>query len=124
MFCLIRPPGADAFRMASDSLAPPLGAAYVAAAIEASGRRVHVIDAVTAAPRNHIAYFRGYLIGLAVEEIVRRIPEDADFVGSQFDRHGAGTSLVGSNRSVGPRIGPPRNCIENRSRRYPGPGRE
>lgn len=81
MFCLIRPPGVETFRIGTLTIAPPLGAAYIAAAVEASGRPVSVIDAVAEAPRTHTAYFRGYLIGLRLEEIVRRIPAEAAVVG-------------------------------------------
>jgi hypothetical protein len=49
--------------------------------VEASGRPVHVIDAVTEAPRNHMAYFSGYLLGLSLGDIVKRIPAEATAVG-------------------------------------------
>src|SRR5262245_18459939 len=81
MFCLVRPPGVETFRIGTLTLTPPLGAAYVAGALEASGRPVHVIDAVAEAPRTHTAYFRGYLVGLGLEDIVRRIPPGATAVG-------------------------------------------
>jgi radical SAM superfamily enzyme YgiQ (UPF0313 family) len=81
MFCLIRPPGVETFRIGTLTLTPPLGAAYIAAAVEASGRVVRVIDAVTAAPQTHTAYFSGYLVGLRVEDIVRRIPAETQAVG-------------------------------------------
>lgn len=81
MFCLIRPPGVETFRVGTLTLTPPLGAAYIAAAVERSGRAVHVIDAVAEAPRRHTAYFRGFLVGLRAEEIVARIPAAARQVG-------------------------------------------
>lgn len=59
----------------------PLGLAYVAAAIEASGRRVAVVDAVGEAPTRTTRYFKGYLVGLSLEDIVRRIPAEAELVG-------------------------------------------
>ncbi len=81
MFCLVRPPGVETFRIGTLTLTPPLGLAYVAGALAASGRPVHVIDAVAEAPRTHTAYFRGYLVGLPLEDIVRRIPADATALG-------------------------------------------
>ena len=40
-----------------------------------------MIDAVTAAPTTHTRYFEGYLVGLPLAEVARRIPSDARFVG-------------------------------------------
>lgn len=81
MVCLIRPPGAETMRVGTPTLVPPLGLAYVAAAVEAAGCRVHVIDAVTAAPTTNTRYFRGYLVGLPLAEIAARIPAEASCVG-------------------------------------------
>ncbi len=79
--CLIRPPAVETFRFSSLSITPPLGLAYVAGAIEAAGHEVQVIDAVTAAPTKHTRYFRGYLVGLASDELAARVPADAKAVG-------------------------------------------
>ena len=81
MVCLVRPPGAESFRFSVLSVSLPLGLAYIAGALEASGRRVHVVDAVGEAPTRRTRYVRGYLIGLSLEDVVARIPADADFVG-------------------------------------------
>ncbi|HSV29858.1 MAG TPA: radical SAM protein [Candidatus Omnitrophota bacterium] len=81
MICLVRMPAVESFRFATTSVTPPLGLAYVAAAIEASGRKVCVIDAVAEAPTATRAYLRGYLIGLAVEDVVARVPAEAKVVG-------------------------------------------
>lgn len=79
--CLVRPPAVETFRFSSLSITPPLGLAFVAGALERAGHRVHVVDAVTAAPRTHTRYFRGYLVGLRFDEVVDRIPDDAKVVG-------------------------------------------
>jgi radical SAM superfamily enzyme YgiQ (UPF0313 family) len=81
MVCLIRPPGAETLRIGTPTLVPPLGLAYVAAAVEAAGCPVRVIDAVTAAPTTNTQYFRGYLVGLPLAEIAARIPAEACCVG-------------------------------------------
>lgn len=62
---------------------PPLGCAYVAGALEAAGYRVSVIDALGEAPLKRTSTAHPDLIawGLSIEEIVERIPEDAEGVG-------------------------------------------
>ena len=79
--CLVRPPAVETFRFSSLSITPPLGLAYIAGALESAGHDVHIVDAVTEAPKQHVRYFRGYLVGLSAEEIVARIPADARMVG-------------------------------------------
>jgi radical SAM superfamily enzyme YgiQ (UPF0313 family) len=79
--CLIRPPAVETFRFSSLSITPPLGLAFVAGALEHAGHAVHVVDAVTEAPTIHTRYFRGYLVGLPVGEVVERIPVGAEVVG-------------------------------------------
>jgi len=59
----------------------PLGPAYVAAAVEATGRSVCVVDAVAEAPTQETQYFKGYLLGLKPEEIIPRIPSDVTTIG-------------------------------------------
>lgn len=78
---MIRPPAVECVRLATTSIQLPLGVAYIAAALEASGRSVRVIDAVGEAPQEATAYIKGYLVGLRLEEIASRVPEDADWVG-------------------------------------------
>lgn len=79
--CLIRPPAVESLRLSTSSVTPPLGLAYVAGALEAAGHEVHVIDAVGAEPGIFTRYIKGFLIGLELDEIVARIPRDADLVG-------------------------------------------
>ena len=79
--CLVRAPSVETFRFSVGSIAPPLGLAYIAGALEAAGHPVAVVDAVTEAPERYLRYFRGYLLGLPFAEIVDRIPDDAKAVG-------------------------------------------
>ena len=81
MICLVRPPATECIRFATTSLTLPLGLAYIAGALEAVKRRVHVIDAVGEAPGERTRYITGYLIGLPLEEIAARIPADTTLVG-------------------------------------------
>ncbi len=81
MICLIRPPAVESFRFATTSISLPLGLAYIAGALEAAGRTVRVIDAVGAAFKKRTRYYKGYLVGLALEDIVARIPADAALIG-------------------------------------------
>jgi anaerobic magnesium-protoporphyrin IX monomethyl ester cyclase len=79
--CLLRPPAVEAFRLSIGNVTLPLGLAYIAAALEAAGFTVHVVDAVALAPRHFTRYNRGYLVGLGFDDIIARIPPDATIVG-------------------------------------------
>jgi radical SAM superfamily enzyme YgiQ (UPF0313 family) len=79
--CLIRPPAVESFRFVTTSLSLPLGLAYVAGSLRAAGADVAVVDAVGEAPDRFTPYLRGFLVGLSLEELARRIPPDARFVG-------------------------------------------
>ena len=80
---LIRPPLVSAPRSYSVIIAPPLGMAYVAAALEAAGHRVVAIDALGDAPdaQGPAAYPGLTAYGLSNDEIVARIPADTQLVG-------------------------------------------
>jgi radical SAM superfamily enzyme YgiQ (UPF0313 family) len=79
--CLVRPPAVETFRIGTCSVVPPLGLAYVAAAAEGAGCRVHVIDAVASAPTTQTRYFQGHLLGLPLGEIAQRVPDEACAIG-------------------------------------------
>jgi radical SAM superfamily enzyme YgiQ (UPF0313 family) len=79
--CLIRPPAVESFRFSTGSITPPLGLAYIIAALEKAGREVKLIDAVASAPKNFTSYLEGYLVGLSLEEIVAKIHKDTKVVG-------------------------------------------
>ncbi len=79
--CLIRPPAVESFRFVTSGITLPLGLAYIAGAVEASGRSIHVIDAVGEAPRHTTRYYKGFLVGLPLEEIVARVPRECRVAG-------------------------------------------
>lgn len=79
--CLIRPPAIECFRFAGSTIMPPIGLAYIAGALQATGRAVTLIDAVTANPDELTRYYKGYLIGLPLAEVAARVPADTAFVG-------------------------------------------
>lgn len=79
--CLIRLPAIDVFRFATTSISMPLGLAYIAAALERSGAQISVIDAIAEAPHKRTRCYKGFLVGLLPEDIVSRIPADAEVIG-------------------------------------------
>ena len=81
MICLIRPPFVESFRIAYLTVNLPLGLAYVAGALEAAGKSIHILDSVAEAPNTYTRYVKGFLIGLRLEDIVKRIPREANLVG-------------------------------------------
>jgi hypothetical protein len=81
VICLIRPPAVESFRFATTSIALPLGLAYIGAALKAARYDVRVVDAVGEAPNTRTRYCQGFLIGLRLEQIVDRIPGNADIIG-------------------------------------------
>lgn len=80
---LIRPPLTSTPGSYSVIIAPPLGLAYVAAALERAGHRLAIIDALGEAPDlEGPAAFPGLVaFGLPIAEIVERIPPDTQGVG-------------------------------------------
>ena len=85
MIALVNPPGIKTFSgLQMHTPNPPLGLAYVAAALREAGFAYQVIDATGAAldavsPYPDRSDFM--MQGLTVEETVRRIPADADVIG-------------------------------------------
>src|SRR3970040_809085 len=85
MITLINPPGLTTFsgpKMHTPT--PPLGLAYIAAAVKEAGFRYRVIDGTGEALDAVSPYpDRGDFMvqGLSLDEIVRRIPPDTDVVG-------------------------------------------
>ena len=80
-FCLIRPPAVEAFRVATTSITLPLGIAYISAALKRAGITVQVLDSVGEAPTQKTPYYKGYLVGLNLAEIVTKIRSDVDIIG-------------------------------------------
>jgi anaerobic magnesium-protoporphyrin IX monomethyl ester cyclase len=61
---------------------PPIGLAYLAAALGRAGHRARIVDAFGEAPDRVVAHDDGYRTnGLTIPEIVARIPRDADLIG-------------------------------------------
>lgn len=81
MITLIRPPATDVLRFATTSISPPIGLAYIAGALETAGYAVDVIDAVGEAPERTTRSFKGFLVGLRIDEIVGRIQSETKLVG-------------------------------------------
>jgi radical SAM superfamily enzyme YgiQ (UPF0313 family) len=81
---LIHPPAIAAVSTFAQEAVPPLGLAYVAAAVVASGHELEVVDAVGLGLDRHALYppiARSVLTGLSFDEIVARIPESTDVIG-------------------------------------------
>ncbi|MBL8688767.1 MAG: cobalamin-dependent protein [Rhodospirillaceae bacterium] len=79
--CFVRPPSIINRVAYIGSLTPPIGVAYLAASARAAGLDVVVIDAIGEAPLQSTPIDEHLVLrGLAFEEIVRRIPRDADII--------------------------------------------
>src|SRR5262245_15988437 len=80
--CLIRPPSLSSKFDRGDSIPPPLGLAYMAAALRQAGIRAHVVDASGEAPNrtdpgaHTLVYY-----GLTIEESAERVDPAADIIG-------------------------------------------
>ena len=70
---LLRLPAAECFRLATTSMALPLGLGYVSSSLKKHGFKVEVLDAVGEAPKNRTGYYKGYLVGLGLKEMVEKI---------------------------------------------------
>ena len=70
---LIRPPAVESFRFATTSIALPIGLAYISSSLKELGFKVEILDAVGEAPKNRTGYYKGYLVGLGLKEIVEKI---------------------------------------------------
>src|SRR5690242_12352438 len=77
---LIRPPAVSSLHAYSAPIVPPLGPAYIAAALENAHHDVHVIDALGEAPLNRYPSAHPRLVaqGLTIEEIVARTPSETE----------------------------------------------
>src|SRR5437868_528558 len=77
---LIRPPAVSSLHAYSAAIVPPLGPAYIAAALEHAHHEVAVIDALGEAPLNRYPSAHPRLVaqGLTIEEIVARTPPNTE----------------------------------------------
>lgn len=78
---LIRPPAVEAFRFATTSITLPLGLAYVASALKSKNFKVQIIDAVGNDPKNRVGYYKGYLVGESLSDIISKISISSKFIG-------------------------------------------
>ena len=85
MIILINPPGLKSFSgLQMHTPNPPLGLAYIAAAVKEAGHQYHVVDAVGEAldrVRSYPAREDLMIQGLSPSEIVQRMPATTDVVG-------------------------------------------
>ena len=81
--CLIEPPKfVSLTNFVSTISMPPIGLAYIAAAIREEGHDVMVIDAPGSAPRNYHTYKGEVRVrGFTQEQIIERIPLDVQVIG-------------------------------------------
>ena len=70
---LIRPPAVESFRFATTSITLPIGLAYISSSLKKRGFKVDVLDAVGEAPKNRTGYYKGYLVGLDLKKIFKKI---------------------------------------------------
>lgn len=80
---LIRPPGVSSRHAYTVQVVPPLGLAYIAAAVRAAGHDVSVIDALGDAPTRCVPSVHPKLVnwGLTAAEIVARVPAQTRAIG-------------------------------------------
>lgn len=81
MITLIRPPAIDVLRFATTSVSPPIGLAYIAGSLEAAGHTVKIVDAVAENPAQTTRSYKGFLMGLRIEEIAEKIDENTQLIG-------------------------------------------
>jgi len=80
---LVRPPSLVSKWSYAGTLTPPLGLAYVAAALREAGHQVTLLDAVGLAPSQVTEVFGGdhLVLGLTADELAAQVPEDTDIIG-------------------------------------------
>ena len=79
--CLVCPPQVYSAGQISSGLVPPIGPCYIAAYARQCGHRVTIVDGLGEGHQRLERYGTLWKRGLTVEEIVARIPGDADLIG-------------------------------------------
>jgi anaerobic magnesium-protoporphyrin IX monomethyl ester cyclase len=80
--CLIRPSRFMVLSAVTMNPAPPLGLAFIAAALREAGHEVYLIDSIGEAPSQVNVLFENYISnGLTCEEIASRIKVGTDIIG-------------------------------------------
>ena len=107
--CLIEPPKfVSLTNFVSTISMPPIGLAYIAAAIREEGHDVTIVDAPGSAPRNYHTFEGEVRVrGLTQEQIIERIPSDIQVIGlgCMFTSHWVYVrELVGKIRRFFPNI--------------------
>ena len=59
----------------------PLGLAYIASALKKSNFNVQIIDAVGNEPKNRVGYYKGYLVGESLTQIISKVSSRSKFIG-------------------------------------------
>src|SRR5205814_142105 len=81
-FVLIRPPVLTPSFYMAELVVPPIGPAYVAAALRQAGHEVQLLDAVGLALDNYTPYENGTLLhGLSFPQVIEKIPADTGCIG-------------------------------------------
>lgn len=60
---------------------PPLGLAYIAAALEQAGHQIHVVDALAQGMATYTPFRSIHLRGLSIAQICEQIPKDTGMIG-------------------------------------------
>ncbi len=80
--CLIEPPRFVSLSNPVSTIAmPPIGLAYIAAALEADGHDVRVVNAISDAAETFYTFGKMHVRGLTADEVAERIPGDTDMIG-------------------------------------------
>ncbi len=79
----VRPPCLISKGTLQGPITPPIGVAYLAASLRAAGHKPAIVDALGEDPFHQVPCFddRMIAIGLPIEQIVTRIPEETDVIG-------------------------------------------
>ena len=78
---LVRPALISSPTSYSEPLTPPIGLAYLAGTLVANGVKVTAIDAIGEAPQNYVLEQDYRCQGLAINEVLQRIPLDTSLIG-------------------------------------------
>ena len=78
---LLRPPAVESFRFATTSITLPLGLAYISSTLKKNNFKVQIIDSVGDNPKKRVGYYKGYLVGSELKEIVEKVNPNTKSIG-------------------------------------------